>query len=319
MIRSIKLLLMAMLPAICGAAAAQSYPGKPIRMLAAEAGGGADLIARLVAQGMGATLGQQVLIENRGGSAVIPAQIVAKAAPDGYTLLFYGTNVWLLPFLQDDLPYDPVKDLAPITMVAVSPNVLVVHPSVPANSVKELIAMARAQPGALNYASGGNGSSSQLAAELFKSMAGVEIVRVSYKGSGPALNDVVAGRVQVMFPNAASVTQHVKSGKLKALAVASGKASALAPGLPTVAATGLPGYEYAASYGMFSSGGTPAAIINLLNQHVAQVLARDDVKQKLSNSGAEPVGNSPAEFGATVRSDMTRLGKVIRDAGIKGE
>ncbi len=319
MIRSIKLLLMGMLPAICGAAAAQSYPGKPIRMLAAEAGGGADLIARLVAQGMGATLGQQVLIENRGGSAVIPAQIVAKAAPDGYTLLFYGTNVWLLPFLQDDLPYDPVKDLAPITMVAVSPNVLVVHPSVPANSVKELIAMARAQPGALNYASGGNGSSSQLAAELFKSMAGVEIVRVSYKGSGPALNDVVAGRVQVMFPNAASVTQHVKSGKLKALAVASGKPSALSPGLPTVAATGLPGYEYAASYGMFSSGGTPAAIINLLNQHVAQVLARDDVKQKLSNSGAEPVGNSPAEFGATVRSDMTRLGKVIRDAGIKGE
>ena len=204
-------------------------------------------------------------------------------------------------------------------MVAVSPNVLVVHPSVPANSVKELIAMARAQPGALNYASGGNGSSSQLAAELFKSMAGVEIVRVSYKGSGPALNDVVAGRVQVMFPNAASVTQHVKSGKLKALAVASGKPSALSPGLPTVAATGLPGYEYAASYGMFSSGGTPAAIINLLNQHVAQVLARDDVKQKLSNSGAEPVGNSPAEFGATVRSDMTRLGKVIRDAGIKGE
>ena len=300
-------------------AQAQNYPSRPVRMLAAEAGGGADLIARMMAQGMSATLGQQVLIENRGGSAAIAAQVVAKAAPDGYTLLFYGTNVWLLPFLQDDLPYDPVRDLAPITMVAVSPNVLVVHPSVPVNSVKELIDLARARPGFLNYASGGNGSSSQLAAELFKSMAATDLVRVSYKGSGPALNDVVAGRVQVMFPNAASVTQHIRSGKLKGLAVASSRPSALAPGLPTVAATGLPGYEYAASYGMFSAGGTPAAIINQLNQHVVQVLARDEVKQKLASSGAEPVGNTPAEFGATVKSDMARLGKVIRDAGIRAE
>ncbi len=302
-----------------GIALAQNYPIKPVRIVTAESGGGADFMSRMIAQELTASLGQQVVVENRGGaSGAIAAQAVAKAPADGYTLLFYSNGIWTLPLLQD-VPYDPVKDFAPLTLVATSPNMIVVHPSMPVRSVKELIALAKARPGELNYSMGGTGTTPHLAAELFKSMAGVNLVRVNYKGAGPALNDLIAGQVQLTFATTASGTPHVKSGRLRALAVTSAEPSALAPGLPTVAASGLPGYESVASYGMFSTARTPAALVSRLNQEIVRVLDRAEVKEKLVNTGVEAVGGSPEGFAAMIRLEMLKWGKVIKDAGLRGE
>ena len=295
----------------------QVFPAKPIRIITAEPGGVSDLGARLIAQGLTASVGQPVLVDNRGGGA-IAAPMVAKAAPDGHTLLYHGSNIWLLPLMQT-VPYDPVKELSPITQAGGSPNLLVVHPALPVKSVKELIVLAKARPGDLSYAGGTTGSTIHIASELFKSMAGVKIVRIPYKGTAQALNDVIAGHVQVMIPNAGSGSPHVKSGRLRALAVTSAQPSALLPGLPTVAASGVPGYEAVAMTALFAPANTPVSVIRRLNQEVVRVLHLPDVKQKFMDSGVEVVGSSPEQFDATMKSDMTRISKVIKDAGIRAE
>ncbi len=294
--------------------AAESYPNKPIRVVTAAAGGGNDFVGRLIAQGVTLPLGQPVIIDNRGGMA---ADIVAKSRPDGYTLLFYSSATWTTPFLRDGVSYDPVRDLTPITMATKAPDIVVVHPSVAVKSVHDLIALAKAKPGGLNYATGTLGASPHLAAELFKSMAAVNIVRVPYKGTGPSLTAVIAGEVQLMFPDAGPATPHIRSGKLKPLAVTSAEPSALAPGLPTVAASGVPGYEAISILGMFAPTGTPAAIVKRLHDETVRVLNQPDVKDRLFNAGTEVVGSTPAAFAAKMKSEIAKWGKVIKDAGIR--
>lgn len=293
----------------------QNFPTKPIRFVTVEPGGGSDIVSRIIAPGLTFSLGQQIIVENRGGgSGIIAVETVAKAPPDGYTLLSYG-SIWILPFLRENLPYDPVRDFSPITLPASAPNVLVVHPSLPVKSVRESIALAKSRPGEINYGSGGSGSSNHLAAELFKALAQINIVRIPYKGAGAALNGLVGGQVQLMFASAASVAQQVKAGRVRALAVTSARESALLPELPTVAAT-LPGYEATQMYGIYAPGGTPTRIIMRLNQEIVRVLNTQEVKARLFNAGAEVVGNSPEEFAATIKSDMARWSKLIQAAGI---
>ncbi len=300
------------------AASRDTYPDKPIRIITSEPGGGVDFAARLMAPALTGTLGQQVIVENRGGAGgAIAADRVARASPDGYTLLLYGSPIWLAPFLRDKVTYDPVKDFAPITLTTRSPTVLVVNPSVAAHSVKELVALAKAKPGAINIAVGGSGTASHLATELFKATAGVNMVVVPYKGSGPVITALLGGEVLMTFSNAAAIAPHVKSGKLRALAVTSAQPSPLVPDLPTVAASGLPGYESTSIYGVLAPAKTPTPIIMRLNLELVRFLMQPDVKQKFLNSGVETVGNTPREFAAAIKSDMNKLGKIIKDAGIR--
>jgi len=254
-----RLLLAGILSAGTGFSLAQNYPDRVVRVITTPAGSGSDFAARLVSQALSRTFGQQVIVDNRGNNA---AEIVIKSPADGYTLLCWGSPVWITQFLLENLSWDPVRDLAPITMLASSPNVLVVHPSMPVKSVKELIALAKAKPGVLNYASPGtNGGAVFIAAELFKNMANVNIVHVPYKGTGPALLGVIGGEADLMFPSFISVAPQIKAGKLRALAVTTARPSALAPGLPTVAAaSGLKGYESYGVFGMWAPIGTPAAV-----------------------------------------------------------
>ena len=298
--------------------AAQQYPTRPIRMIAAEAGGANDIPARLVAQGLSTRLGQTVVVINRPGPA-LAGDMLAKSPPDGYTLMFYGSSIWLQPFLQEDISWDPIKDFAPITLSSSSPNVLVVNNNVPANSVQELIALARAKPGELNYGTASAGSGNHLAAELFKKMAGVNAVGIKYKGAASALSDMMAGRIQFMFPAAASVSGHIKTGKLRALAVTTLKPSPLGAGLPTVASSGLPGYESRQVHGIFATAGTQPAIIGRLNQDIVAYLGLADTKARFFDLGLETVGSSPEELAATVKTDMAVLGKLIKDLAIKAE
>ncbi len=309
--------LLALASAVAGASAAlpSDYPSKPIRMVTSEPGGGSDFVARLIAQGIAVGFNQRVVVDNRG---IVAAEIAAKAASDGYTLLLYGSPLWLSPFLRDNLPFDPVRDFAPITLAVSTPNILVVHPSVAAHSVKELISLAQAKPGELNYSSASTGSTQHLAAELFKSMAGVNIVRVPYKGSGPALIAVLGGQVQLMFPSAGSAAQHIRSGRLRALAVTSAAPSKLVPDLPTVAAA-VPGYESASPFGVFAPAKTPAALIERLHFEIVRALNIPEIRERFFSSGVETVGGSPEELAAMVKSEMAKWGKVIRDAGIRDE
>ena len=294
---------------------AQEFPTRPVRIVTSEAGGGNDVQARVIARGLTGVLGQQVIVENR-PSGVIPGEIVARATPNGYTLLLYNNTLWTGPLIQK-APYDPLRDLAPVTTATISPNVLVVNTALPAKSVAELIGLAKSRPGQLNYASSGTGATNHLAAELFKMMAGVDIVRIGYKGAGPGLNDLIANQIQVMFPTAGAASPHVKSGRVKALAVTSAERSSVAPELPTIAASGLPGYETIAIYGIFAPAGTPQAIIERFNREISGILATADVKEKFLGMGMEAVGGSPAQLTARVKSDMVRMGKLIRDAGIR--
>jgi tripartite-type tricarboxylate transporter receptor subunit TctC len=299
-------------------ARSQNYPNRPLRMLTAELGGGSDLAARLISQGLSETIGQQVIVDNRVGGIII-ADIAAKASPDGYTLFTYSSTLWLIPFMRTRTPYDPVRDFAPVTLVGSSPMILVTHPAVPVTTVKELIALAKAKPGELNYASGPAGAIPHLAGELFKAMAGVDIVHVPYKGVGIAVTDVIGGRVQMMFPNASAALPHAKSGRLRALAVSSAQPSALAPGLPTLASSGLPGYECVAMYAVFLPARTPAPIVRRLNQEIVRVLNRPDIKEKFLLASTEIVASSPEGLAATMKSEMARMGKVITDARIRAE
>ncbi len=293
----------------------QTFPIKPIRMVASEPGGGGDFVARLIAQGISGGLGQQVIVDNHGGSVVIPAELVARAPADGYTVLLLGSTLWIEP-LMHKTPYDPVQDFAPISWVVGSPNILVVHPVLPANSVKDLIALARARPGELNHSVGVMGSSSQLASELFKSMAGINMVSIPYKGIGPALTALAGGQVQVSFANPSAVTPHLKSGRLRALAVTSAQPSVLFPNLPTVAAA-LPGYESVSMFGLFAPAKTSAAVINRINQEVVRALGSADTKDKFLAAGIETVASSPERLAVAVKSEMVRMGKVIKDSGLK--
>jgi len=298
---------------------AQGFPARAIHIVTSEPGGGNDFAARLIAQGLTAPLGQPVIVDNHGGaSGAIAGEMVAKAPPDGHLLLLYGSNIWLLPFLRDHVPYDPERDLAPVTLAVRAPNILVVHPSLPVKSAQELIALARKRPGWLNYGTGAIGSSSQIATELFKAMGKLNIVQIAYKGSGPALNALIAGEVQLAFATPGSVAAHIKSGRLHALAVTSPQPSPLLPGLPTLASAGLPGYEATSIVGLFAPAKTPLAVIARLNQETVRVLNRAEIKERFLSTGVETVGSTPEEFGAVVRSEMARLGKVIRDANIRG-
>ena len=296
------------------AGSGQDYPAKPIRIVTAEAGGGGDFAARVIAQGLSGIVGQPVIIDNRPGGA-IPAEIVSKAAPDGYTLLILSPLLWTGPLMQKT-SYDPVRDFSPVTLAVSSPIILVVHPALPVKSARELIVLAGTEPGKLNYATTGTGTSNHLAAELFKSMGSVNMVRINYKSAAAALNDLIGGRVHLMFATAGSVTPHVKSGRLRALAVTSAQPSASFPELPTVAASGLPGYESGVSYSVFAPAKTPLTIINRLNQEIARVLNLPDVKEKFRASGIDTVGSSPGQLAAAIKSDMAKIGKVIEDAGI---
>jgi len=300
-----------------GLACAQDYPYKPIRIVTGGAGGGTDQASRLIAQGMSGNLGISVLVDNRSG--ILGSELVAKSSGDGYTIMLSGSNLWLAPFLQDKVPYDPVADFSPITLAVSAPNILVVHPSVPAHSVKELISLAKARPGVLNYASVGTGGSNHIAAELFKSLSGVDMVRISYKAGGIAFGELIAGQVQVMFATMGGSTQYVKAGRLRALAVTTAQPSPLVPGLATVANSGLPGYEAATIQGIFAPVKTPAAIINTLNQEIVRVLNKPDIREKFNNVGVETVGSSATLLAATVKSEMTRLGKVIQAARIRAD
>jgi len=295
---------------------AQGYPDKPIRMLTSEAGGGSDFVARLLAQGMTTHLGQRVVVDNRG---IIAAEIAATAQADGYTILLYGSPLWLSPFLRERLPYDPVRDYAPVSVVVSTPNIVVVHPAVAAQNISELVALAKAKPGSLNYSSASTGSTQHLAAELFKRMSGTDIVRIPYKGSGPALNAVIAGQVQLMFPSAGSAMPHVRSNRLRALAVTTAQPSALVPGLPTVASSGLPGYESVSPFGVFAPLKTPPAVIARLHRDIVLALNDSDIKARFAGGGVETVGSPPAALAALLKSEMAKWGKLIREAGIREE
>ena len=304
---------------LAGLAAAQpysSYPSKVVRIQTTEAGGYPDAVARLLAQGLSASLGQQVIVENR---AIAAVELVAKAPPDGYTLLFYTSVLWLAPYLRDGVTWDPLRDFAPVMLATHSPNIMVVHPSLPVKSVRDLIALAKARPGELNYSTSSPGSGNHLAAELFRVMAELKVVRINYKGTGSALNSLASGEVQLSFPSAGSVLPHLRAGRVRALAVTSAQPSALAPELPTVAAAGLPGYEASAYNGLLAPAKTSPAVIAKLNQDALQILRRIEVKERIFNGGGEVVGGTPDEFAAVMRLEMAKWGKLIREAGIRGE
>ena len=304
------------------AALAQSYPAKPIRLIVPfAAGGGNDNVARLVGKHLSDSLGQPLVIDNRpGAGGVLGAELAAKAVPDGYTLFLGGVGSHAVnPNLNDSLRYDPIRDFAPVALLAQAPLVLVVHPSVPADSITAFVALARSRPGQLNYASNGNGSSSHLAAVMFDSMTGVDMVHVPYKGLSPALTDLLSGRVQLMFSSVVAILPHIKAGKLRGLAVTGSRRLASMPNLPTIAESGLPGYEASSWYGVLAPAGTPREIVARLNAELVKALEQPEVRTSLLAEGAEPIGGSPEQFAAHIRSEMERLGKMIREAKIRPE
>jgi tripartite-type tricarboxylate transporter receptor subunit TctC len=299
----------------CNQAHAQDvYPAKPVRIIVPAAGGGSDLVARLLAPKLSEALGQQFVVDNRGPIAV---DVAAKAPPDGYTLHINGSPLWLQPLLRQT-SWDALRDFASITMAVVSPSILAVHPSLPVKNVRELIALAKSKPGQLNYAAGTIGAGPHLAAELFRSMTGVNMVRVPYKGSGPALIGLMTGEAQIMFPGA-SGTPYVKQGKIRALAVGSLEPSPLLPGMPTIAASGVPGFESVSPQGIFAPAKTPGAIVAKLNQEISRVLNTPEVKERAFATGNQVVANTPEAFGAWLRTDIERAAKLIKRQGIKEE
>ena len=298
-------------------ATAQTFPTKPIRIVTGGAGGVLDFSARVIAQELTASMGQQVIVENR-PTGVMSGEIVSRASPDGYTLILTGSTLWVIPLLQKVI-FDPLRDFAPVTQTVTTPNVAIVHPGVAAKSIRELIAVAKTKPGELNYGTSGVGTANHLAAELFNLMAGVNIVRVNYKSPGAALNEVIAGQLQLMFATAPTVAPLIKSGRLRALAVTSLKPSALVPDLPSIADSGLPGYEMVTINGLLAPARTPAALINKLHAEVVRAMNKAEIKERLFASGVEVVGSTPAELAATIKADSAKIAKLIRDAGIRGE
>ncbi|MDB5862427.1 MAG: hypothetical protein JWO70_233 [Betaproteobacteria bacterium] len=298
---------------------AQEYPSKPIRLVAPFApGGGSDILARVIGQKMTERYGHAVLIDNRtGAGGNIGAEIVAKAPPDGYTLLMGGVPHAISLSLYKKLGYDLTKDLAPVAMVATFPSAIVLHPSLPAKSVKELIALARAQPGQLNFGSAGNGSPNHLVLELFNTMARVKMTHVPYKGTGQMVIDLVAGQLQLGSMGFPTALQHVKTGKLRVIAVTSAKRSPLLPEVPTVAETGLPGFDVTSWYGIFGPPALSPDIVNKLNPEVGTMATAPDVKERLAQLGAEPAKLTPEEFGRYVKGEVARWAKVVKESGAR--
>ena len=317
------LLSTALLPAIAIAAApAQAYPTKPIRLVIPfPPGGGNDLLGRAFADRLSERLGQQMISDNRGGgSTIIAAEIVARAPADGYTLLLAtNTTLAIVPSLKAKLPYDPVKDFEPISLVSNSPYLLVVHPGLPAKSVKELVALTKSKPGQINYASPGHGTSNHLAVELFKTMSGADLTHVSYKGTGPALTDLLGGHVTVMFASTASARPLVLAGKLRALGISSAKRSPAMPEVPTIAESGVPGFHMTSWAGLVAPRGTPVAIVAKLNSEVAAVIQQGDLRDKLAGQGFFPQTSTPQEFAAHIRSELVRIRKLVQAAGLPVE
>ncbi len=314
------LLSSALLCSFAGNALASDYPSKSIRLIVPAApGGGADFVARIVGIKLTESMGQSVVVENRAGaSGTIAADALAKSAADGYTVMMgQSTSVVIAPHLYKKLGYDTLRDLTPVTLVAQVPNILVVHPGVAANSVKELIALAKARPELLNFGSSGSGAPSHLAGEMFKSAAGVSILHVPYKGAGLAVNALLGGEIQVMFAPIVAVLSQVKAGRLRALAVTSATRSAAAPELPTLAESGLPGYEISSWFGLFVPVNTPAAAIDRLYRETARALQTADVRERFAREGAEPVGSSPAEFNNYVRAEFAKYARIVKDTGVK--
>lgn len=318
MLRSVlAAILAAALLAAGGPAAAQGYPNRPIRMVVPLSPGGfADVPARLVAPKLSAALGQQVFVENKpGAGGTIGADFVAKSKPDGYTLLFTGTPHVISAWLYKNLPYDALKDFAPIALVASGPYVVVVNPQLAASSVRELVALAKAQPGRIDFASSGNGSAQHLVGALFNTMAGIELNHVPYKGSGPAMQDLVSGQVKVSFAGIPNVMTHVRSGRLRALAVTTPQRSPDLPDVPTVAEAGVPGYEATLWLNLAAPAGTPPEIVQRLYTEVGKVLQDPDVLQGFRAAGVEASLLDPSALGAFMRSEHEKWGKVVRDTG----
>ena len=301
------------------AAHAQSYPSKPIRLIVPlAAGGGNDAMARLIGQKITPALGQQIVVDNRpGAGGVIAAELVARAPADGYTLLLANVAVMtIIPNSQKKVPYDPLRDFAPITLIASAPHLVVVHPSLPVKSIKELIALARAKSNALNYASNGIGSSTHLATEMFSMMAGVKLVHVPYKGLSIAMTDLLSGQVPLMFSSVVAMLPHVKNGRLRAIAMTGARRSPVVGEVPTMAEAGLKGYESGSWYGIAAPAQTPRAIIDRLNSEMVSVIKSREIQDRLHNEAVIPSGNTPDEFAAHIRREHERMARVIREAKI---
>jgi len=300
---------------------AQEYPSRPVRIIVPSvAGGGTDSSTRIVVSKLGDTLGQRIVVDKRpGAGSIIGTEMVARAAPDGYTLLAAISSMTIQPSMQKNLPFDPVKDFAPVSVFVRLPNVLVGHPSLQPKNVRELITFAKARPGKLEFASAGTGSNLHLCMEMFLSMAGLKMVHVPYKGASQAIADLVAGYVPFMVTNMISGTEQVKAGKLRAYGVTSAKRSAAAPEIPTIAEQGVPGYEAVQWYGLMAPAATPREIVSKLHRAVVAALNDGAVRERFTSSGADPVGNSPEEFAQLVRSEVAKWAKVVKGAGLKPE
>ena len=298
-----------------------AFPVKPIRIIVPSApGSGPDIMARAIGQKLTEYLGQPIVIDDKSGAGgIIGAETAAKSAPDGYTLIMANAGSHAVnASLYAKLPYDPVRDFAPITLVAMAPNILIVHPALPANSVRDLIALAKSRPGELTFGSGGNGSTAHLSGEMFRTMAGINIVHIPFKGSPAAVVGVIAGQIAMAFPNIPPALPHVRSGKLRVLGITSSKRSPAANDIPTVAET-VPGYEYVTWYSIFAPAKTPRTIVMKLNARLTAVLALPDIAQRLSLQGAEPKASTPEDLARFMQEDTARLGNIIRTAGIKTE
>jgi len=300
-------------------AAAQSYPTRPVRMvLPYPPGGGTDTISRLVAQKLSERWGQQVVVDNRpGANGIIGTELVARAKPDGYTVGVVIATQAINPALYPKLPYDTVKDFVPVTLMAQYPYILTVHSSVPAKSTSEFVALAKQRPGAMSYASSGNGSGPHLAFEFFKSKAGIDLVHVPYKGAGPANRELISGQVQAFFNNFLAARAHIESGRIRVLGVSSATRSQAMPDMPTIAESGVPGFDVTSWYSVIAPAGTPAAVVNKIQTDIAAVLRLPEVAARLSNDGAEPVGSSSAEFGRFLQAEIRKWSEVVKNAGIE--
>jgi tripartite-type tricarboxylate transporter receptor subunit TctC len=309
----------ALLLLAASSAFAQSYPSKPIRVVVPFApGGGTDILTRIMLPRLTETLKQQLIVDNRpGAGSQIGTELVAKAPPDGYTVLMVDTAFMTNPSLYSKLPYNSEKDFAPVSLTATAPVIMIVHPSVPVRTVKELVSLARAKPGALNFASGGPGSSTHLGVELLKYVAKIDLVHIPYKGTGPAVADVLGGQVTMMFAGISSVKQHVEAGRLRAIAVTGAKRSPAMPNVPTFGEAGMKQVDASSYWGMLAPARTPADVVTRLSTTIAQVLKMPDVRDKLVELGFVPIGGSPSEFATLLAAEMDKWGKVIKAAGVK--
>ncbi len=300
-------------------ASALPYPARPVRVIVPQsAGGSTDLVARPLAQRLSEALGQQFVVDNRpGAGSTIGTDLVAKATPDGHTLLAVAASFTMSPALYKKLPFDPVRDFSAVTLLSALPNILVVHPALPVATLKELIALAKARPGQINYASSGPGGSGHLAGELFKSVTHTNLVHVPYRGAPPALNDLVAGQVQVMFGTMLAAVPHVRSGKVRAIAVTGPKRSIAVPHVPTFAEAGLPGYDASSWNGILVPAGTPAAIVTRLNTELVKILHTPNVLDRLEGDGPIPIGNTSEQFAAHIKAEQAKWGRVVRDANVR--